>query len=123
MLERRSFEAVVGGEVIEIPTTMAVLAEAERLAGVSLMEALGEGRLGTILQGVICAGMRRAGREVTCEEVGAMCDFAETQLNYFAFIRAMSPNTPPETGKKNAGAGSRGSTGSRSSATPTDSSS
>lgn len=123
MSERRSFVAVVDGKEYNIPTNMAILAEAEELSGASLMESLAELKMGRILQGVICAGLREAGEDVSYEEAGALCDFAETKDNYMALMQALRPNVAKSSPAKNAkGRKPKESPGTQSSDTPTDSS-
>lgn len=93
----RTFTAIVDGQTYEIPTSMAILCEAEAVSGVSLLESVAEDKLGGILQGVITvwlkkSGVKHNGEDVTFEIVGnELCNFAETQANYISFFTAMLP--------------------------------
>jgi len=130
---RRTFTATVGGVSYEIPTTMTVLRAAEEASGASLIEAVAENKMASILQGVLFAGLVALGvKEIgegedamplSYEAVGEACDFAETTSNYLTFVSAMSPETTGKTSKNARGEGSRkASRGGKSSATATDSS-
>ena len=118
-LSRRTFNAVVDGKKYEIPTSLAVLAEAEAECGVNLMSVMASGQLGVLLQGVLAVGMRHAGVAITFDEVGELSNFDETQVNYLQFLNAMMPEVKPS---KNAKTGDA-SPGRKSSATDTESSS
>ncbi|MCL5105667.1 MAG: hypothetical protein M1133_16365 [Armatimonadetes bacterium] len=113
MSNRRTFTAVIGGEAYEIPTSMAVLEDAENVSGISVIDAIVEDKPTSILRGILYAGLKRSGIEqidgepLTYELIGEVCDFAETAANTVAFMNAVTPvlggqakNSPSEGRKR-----------------------
>jgi hypothetical protein len=98
-MSKRTFTAIIGGEPFEIPTSMTVLSMAEIESGISLPDAMSAGLPVGFVQGMLYAGMKLAGKEVEYEQVGELCDFAETQKNYIAAVTAMAPDVPEEPEK------------------------
>lgn len=98
----------VAGVEYDIPTTMAVLAEAEQAAGVSLMEELANQRYTQLLQGTIYAGLKSQGvkeidgKVLSFALIGEVSDFFEAQQNLLAFMMAMAPDVPAGAPAKNA---------------------
>lgn len=129
-MTRRTFKAVIAGVEYEIPTTMTVLRMAEEASGASLIRACADQKYGTILQGVLYAGLcvnnvkQIDGKDLTYDLIGEVCTFDESADNYFAFVQAMSPETEQNEPAKNAPAEETNpSRGRKSGDTATDSSS
>jgi len=105
-MSKRTFTARVAGVEYEIPTTMAVLNEAEGTSGESLMNAFANNRFGFFLQGAIYAGLKGLGiteiegEKLSYDLIGEVCDFREGRDNYLAFMRAMAPDVQPAAEKK-----------------------
>lgn len=95
----RTFTAKIGGNTLEIPTTMTVLRMAQEVSGVNLMDAIANDKHGSLLQGVLWAGLKLAGKEMGYDEVGDSCSFVETQENHINFIFALSADVPPVSPK------------------------
>ena len=104
-MNRRTFTAIVGGERLHIPTTMAVLREAEQISGVSMIECIIDQKFVGPVQALITYALKAKGRKVTFEEVGEMCSFAETRDNLIEFLNAFTPDVTAEDSPKNELAG------------------
>lgn len=86
----------INGKALEIPANATILGAAERLSGISLFDAIqtkGGVPINFVL-GVVAAGAKRAGLDVTYEQIGETCDMNDAIGAWMQIVLALVGTGP-----------------------------